>query len=87
MTLSKEYVQQLKAQTDLQFTLTLRFMNENPIINNAEALSLQAIEELPMKDRRKLADDVTSAIEAAVKRAEEIAKTLCPITAPMEAAT
>jgi hypothetical protein len=83
--LGEDYVKQLKAQSDLQFSLTLKFMNEDPAYEESVKLTPEQIEALPKAEREALKNKVTDAVNRAIEKAKEIAQEQRPITAPMGA--
>lgn len=80
MTLSKEYVEQMKKQLDLKFALTLKFMNSSSILEDTIRKSPNEIKKLSNDERQK----IIITVENASKFAEVLAKEIYPITAPME---
>lgn len=59
----------ISQQLDTQLALTLRFMDETPIIKRVSKMSLEEIEALSESERRKLRTDVLEAIENAKRKA------------------
>ena len=81
MTLTKEYMEQMKKQLDLKLALTLKFMNSSPVLDETIQLSSNELKNLSDAKRNK----ILTTVENAAAFAEVIAKEICPITAPMEA--
>lgn len=84
MTLSKAYVEQLSKQLDLQFALTLRFMNEDSTYAKFDKESLDKLLKMPQKEREAVRDQFTEIINQAIAKAKKISQEQRPITAPME---
>ena len=81
MTLTKEYMEQMKKQLDLKLALTIKFMNSSPILEETIQMSSNDLKNLSDAKRNK----IILTVENAANFAEVIAKEICPITAPMEA--
>jgi hypothetical protein len=83
MPLSEEYVKQSSAQSNLQFSLTLKFMNEDPDYLESIKLTPEQIKALPKDQRIALKNKVSEAVNRAIEKAKKAAQEQCPITAPM----
>ncbi len=84
MTLGKIYVQQLSRQLDLQFALTLKFMDETPLINNFDKAALEKLLASPSEIRETTKNAFTEAVNLAVEKAKKIAQEQRPITVDLE---
>jgi hypothetical protein len=78
------YVKQLTSQLDLQFALTLKFMNQTPLIADFDKAALDKLLVSPPEIREETKNKFTEAVNLAVARAKEIAKKERPITVTMD---
>ncbi len=70
MSLKKDEIERISQQLDTQLALTLRFMDESPIMQKTSKMSPEEIEGLPESERAKLASDVLEVIENAKRKAK-----------------
>lgn len=82
--LGKLYVEQLSSQLDLQFALTLKLMDQNPLIANFDKAALDKLTVAPPKVREATKNSFTDAVNAAVAEAKRIAQRECPITVTID---
>lgn len=82
--LGKLYVKQLTSQLDLQFALTLKLMDETPLIANFNEAALDKLLKSPPEVREQTKNDFTEAVNRAVEKAKKIAKEQRPILVTMD---
>jgi hypothetical protein len=63
-------VNQHLRKLDRQLVLTLKFMDETPIMQQISKMSPEAIEGLPESERKKLKSDVLDVVENAIRKAK-----------------
>lgn len=78
------YMQQLNAQLNLQFALTLKFMDATPLISNFDKAALDKLLGSPSEVREATKNAFTDAVNEAVRKAKEIAEKERPITVSMD---
>ncbi len=84
MPLGKAYVEQLTKQLDIQFALTLKFLDETPLIADFDKSVLEKLLQSPPKVREATKNAFTEAVNLAVAKAKKIAEEQCPITVTMD---
>lgn len=72
--MKKEEVEKIKREQDMRFALTLKFMNESPIIQEVTKMKPYQLEGLSKKRREEIQGLVLNAIEVAKEKADMIAK-------------
>jgi hypothetical protein len=82
--LGKLYFKQLTSQLDLQFALTLKLMDKNPLIANFDRAALDKLVESSPEVREQTKNDFTEAVNKAVEEAKRIAQEQRPITVTMD---
>jgi len=82
--LGKQYVAQLSSQLDLQFALTLKFMNQNPLIADFDKEALDKLLVSPPEVREETKNKFTEAVNEAVVKAKAFAERERPITVTMD---
>jgi hypothetical protein len=82
--LGKLYVKQLASQLDLQFALTLKLMDETPLIANFDEATLDKLLKSPPEVREQTKNDFTDAVNKAVEKAKKIAQEQRPILVTMD---
>lgn len=84
MPLNKQYVEQLSKQLDLQFALTLKLMDKNPLIANFDRAALDRLVEASPEVREQTKNAFTEAVNKAVEEAKRIAREQRPITVTID---
>jgi hypothetical protein len=72
--LGKQYVAQLTSQLDLQFALTLKFMDQTPLIADFDKTALDKLLASPPEVREETKNKFTEAVNLAVAKAKMIAE-------------
>jgi len=70
----KEELEKIKRKQDMRLALTLKFMDQSPIIQRVTKMKPYELEALSDKERREIQSQVLRAINVAKEKAEMIMK-------------
>jgi len=70
--MKKEQMEKIKREQDLRLALTLKLMDESPIIQKVTKMTPSELEALPEAERKEIQSLVLNAINAAKEKAEMI---------------